>query len=192
MRKWLNILVIAIPLTIAAWVANGSGTYAGRLTEAIFILALVAVIPLASLLGGLTESLEVYFGDRLGGLLGASFANVPELAIGIGLLVHAQIHKSDALIVTSDMQVIRGLLIGSVINNILFVLVSPMLSGKLSRTSTGVTNSATWTLDPAATDIAASIRLCQALTIAPDCSPRLHTMGRRIRPTERGVSTGDV
>ena len=122
MRKWLNILVIAIPLTIAAWVANGSGTYAGKLTEAIFILALVAVIPLASLLGGLTESLEVYFGDKLGGLLGASFANVPELAIGIGLLVHAQIHKTDTLIVTSDMQVIRGLLIGSVINNILFVL----------------------------------------------------------------------
>jgi len=130
-RKWLNILVIAIPLAIAAWVANRSGAYAGQLTEAIFILSLVSVIPLASLLGGLAESLEVYFGDRLGGLLGASFANVPELAIGIGLLVHAHMHSADALIVSSDMQVIRGLLIGSVINNILFVLGSSIFIAAL-------------------------------------------------------------
>ncbi|HKB48711.1 MAG TPA: hypothetical protein VKC57_13500, partial [Ktedonobacterales bacterium] len=94
--RWLlYVLLLAIPATIVAWYLNRSGQYAGQLTFWIFGLALVAVIPLATLLGNITDTLEDYLGERVGGLLGASFGNVPELAIGIALLVHAHIHVND-------------------------------------------------------------------------------------------------
>ena len=96
-----------------------------------FALALVALVPLASLIGTFTDRLETYLGDRAGGLIGASFANVPELAIGIALLVDAHIHAQTPTTVTSDLEVIRGLLIGSVINNVLFVLGSSIFIAAL-------------------------------------------------------------
>lgn len=129
--KWLNILLIAIPLTVAAFILNRQTAYAGQLTTWIFALALVAVIPLASLIGQLTDTLSNYFGDRVGGLLGASFGNIPELAIGIFLLVHAHLHSGSAAVVSSDLAVIHGLLIGSVINNILFTLGSSVFIAAL-------------------------------------------------------------
>ena len=132
--KWLlYALLLAIPATIVAWYLDRSGQYAGQLTFWIFGLALAAVIPLATLLGGITEVLEEFLGERVGGLLGASFGNVPELAIGIALLVHAHVHIGDPKIgpqiAAIDLAVIRGLLIGSVINNVLFVLGSSIFVG---------------------------------------------------------------
>ncbi len=128
--KWLlYVLLLAIPATIVAWYLDRSGQYANQLTFWIFGLALAAVIPLASLLGSITGVLEEHLGDRVGGLLGASFGNVPELAIGIALLVHAHVHVGQMSIVNSDLAVVRGLLIGSVINNVLFVLGSSIFVG---------------------------------------------------------------
>jgi Ca2+:H+ antiporter len=128
--RWLlYVLLLAIPLTIGAWYLNRTGTYAGQLTFWIFGLALVAVIPLAALLGRLTETLEDYLGERVGGLLGASFGNVPELAIGVALLIHAHIHAGNQVTVASDLIIIRGLLIGSVVNNVLFTLGSSIFFG---------------------------------------------------------------
>ncbi|HEU5442103.1 MAG TPA: hypothetical protein VFU88_22680 [Ktedonobacterales bacterium] len=129
--KWLNVLFIAVPLTGAAWYLNRQGPYAGQLTLVIFGVALLAVIPLASVFGRLTDTLGKYLGDRLGGLLSASFGNVPELAIGVALLIHAHVHMTQALTVESDLKVIRGLLLGSVINNLLFVLGSAVLLAAL-------------------------------------------------------------
>lgn len=129
--KWLNVLLIAIPLTAVAFVLNRQAAYAGQLTIWIFALALVSVIPLASLIGQLTDILSKYFGDRIGGLLGASFGNIPELAIGISLLIHAHLHIGNAVTVRSDLDVIHGLLIGSVINNILFTLGSSIFIAAL-------------------------------------------------------------
>lgn len=129
--NWLNLLLIAIPLTIAAFFLNRQGAYAGQLTIWIFAFALVAVIPLAALIGRLTDTLSGYFGDRVGGLVGASFGNIPELAIGIFLLIHAHLHSGSTAIVNSDLDVIHGLLIGSVINNILFVLGSSIFLAAL-------------------------------------------------------------
>lgn len=119
--KWLNILLVAVPGAAVAWYLN-RGTYAGQLTGLIFGLALVAVIPLASLIGQCTDILERYIGDKLAGLLGASFGNAPELAIGIALLINARQHVDDSALLNSNFTIIRGLLIGSIINNVLFVL----------------------------------------------------------------------
>lgn len=129
--RGIYILFLAVPAVIAAWVLDRQGAYAGQLTVLIFALALVAVIPLATVIGNLTDTLEDYLGDRLGGLLGASFGNVPELAIGVALLIHAHMHLLQADIVDSDLKVIRGLLIGSVINNVLFVLGSSIFLAAL-------------------------------------------------------------
>lgn len=120
--KWLNILLVAVPAAAVAWYLNRSGAYFGQLTGLIFGLALVAVIPLASLIGQCTDILERYVGDKLAGLLGASFGNAPELAIGIALLINARQHLDDPTLLSSNFTIIRGLLIGSIINNVLFVL----------------------------------------------------------------------
>lgn len=119
--KWLNILLVAVPAAAVAWYLN-RGAYAGQLTGLIFGLALVAVVPLASLIGQCTDLLERYVGEKLAGLLGASFGNAPELAIGIALLINARQHLDDSALLNSNFTIIRGLLIGSIINNVLFVL----------------------------------------------------------------------
>jgi Ca2+:H+ antiporter len=129
--RFLYVLFLAVPLALVAWLLNRSGAYAGQLTMLIFGLALAAIIPLAGVIGRLTDTLQKYYGDTLGGLLGASFGNVPELAIGLALIVHAQMHAANSATVTLDFEVIRGLLIGSVINNILFVLGSSVFLAAL-------------------------------------------------------------
>src|SRR5258708_30582841 len=70
------------------------------------------------------------YGDKVGGLLGASFGNAPELAIGILLLVQARASGQPST-VQLDFDVIRGVMIGSVINNILFVLGSSIFFAAL-------------------------------------------------------------
>ncbi|HST89374.1 MAG TPA: hypothetical protein VLJ14_13445 [Ktedonobacterales bacterium] len=127
--KWLNLLLVAVPATVVVWFLDRGAQ--GQLTGAIFALALVALIPLARLIGTFTGRIEQYVGDRLGGLLGASFGNAPELAIGIALLVHAHLHVADTPVREADFNVIRGLVIGSVINNILFVLGSSIFVAAL-------------------------------------------------------------
>jgi Ca2+:H+ antiporter len=127
--KWLNLLLVAVPATVVVWFLDRGDR--GQLTGAIFALALVSLIPLARLIGTFTGRIEQYVGDRLGGLLGASFGNVPELAIGIALLVHAHLHVADTPVREADFNVIRGLVIGSVINNILFVLGSSIFVAAL-------------------------------------------------------------
>lgn len=129
--KWLNVLIVAIPLQVVAFFLNRTGSYANHLTYWIFGLGLVALIPLATLIGQLTDSICGFFGDRIGGLLEASFGNIPELAIGIFLLVHAGLHVSSPGAVGVDLDVIHGLLIGSVINNVLFVLGTSVFIGAL-------------------------------------------------------------
>lgn len=129
--KWFNVLLIAVPLAVAAGILNRQGAYAGKLTNWTFGLCLVSVVPLATLLGQLTDRLTDYYGERIGGLLSASFGNIPELSIGILLLIHARMHGGAQPVIDSDFTVIRGLLIGSVVNNVLFVLGSSVFVAAL-------------------------------------------------------------
>src|SRR5215469_17720911 len=131
MRNWLNALLILVPATLVVWYLAQQNAYPVELTTLVFALALGALVPLASLIGTFTDRLETYLGDRAGGLIGASFANVPELAIGIALLIDAHVHAQNLNTVTSDLDVVRGLLLGSVINNVLFVLGSSIFIAAL-------------------------------------------------------------
>ena len=70
----------------------------------------LSLVPLALLLGEVTEDLAVRFGDTIGGLLNATFGNVVELILSIAALQKGLY------------DVVATSLIGSVLSNLLLVL----------------------------------------------------------------------
>ena len=109
-----RILWGSLALTPALLVAH----YAFGLGEtASFVLAAVALIPLAWLIGDATDHAAKHTGPGLGGFLNASFGNAPELII--------------ALLAVADglPAVVRGTITGSVVSNILLVLGLAMIVG---------------------------------------------------------------
>jgi Ca2+:H+ antiporter len=94
------------------------GRYAFHLDETLlFVLAAVALVPLAWLIGESTEHAAEHTGPGVGGLLNASFGTAPELIIALFAV-------ADAL-----PGVVRGSLTGSVVSNILLVLGAAMIAG---------------------------------------------------------------
>jgi Ca2+:H+ antiporter len=131
-KWWYWPLLLAVPATGVLWVLNNEvAGYRGELTVPLFFVAALALIPLATMIGDATESAATYVGPVAGGLLNATFSNVPELAIGLFLLLDAHQRANIAGTVASDHEVILGLLIGSVINNILLVLGVSIFLGAL-------------------------------------------------------------
>src|SRR5262245_49605881 len=49
----------------------------------IFFSSALSIIPIARLIGTATEQLATYTGDAVGGLLNATFGNLPELIISV-------------------------------------------------------------------------------------------------------------
>ncbi len=77
---------------------------------AIFATTMLGIIPLAGLLGDVTEQIALYTNDTMGGLLNASFGNVTEIIICI-------------IALSSDLyRIIQVSLLGSVLSNMLLVL----------------------------------------------------------------------
>lgn len=102
-RPFLWASLLLAPATIAV----DKLTDAGDVT--LFVLAAIALVPLAWLIGEATEHAAEHTGAGIGGFLNASFGNAPELivalfALGANLPV-----------------VVRGSLSGSVISNLLLV-----------------------------------------------------------------------
>ncbi len=92
----------------------------------LFVLATTALVPLAFVISRATEDAAHHTGPAIGGLLNATFANVPELMI--------------ALFAVADgaFEVVRGSLSGSVVGNLLLVLGAAFAvggSGDLDRAS---------------------------------------------------------
>ena len=76
----------------------------------VFGVAGLGILPLAALIGQAVELIAEHTGERIGGLLFATFGNAPELIIGIFAL-------SQGLI-----PVVRASIIGSILGNVLLVL----------------------------------------------------------------------
>jgi Ca2+:H+ antiporter len=76
----------------------------------VFFLAALGIIPLAALIGQAVENIAEHTGERIGGLLFATFGNATELIIGIFAL-------RDGLV-----DVVRASIIGSILGNALLVL----------------------------------------------------------------------
>jgi Ca2+:H+ antiporter len=73
-HSWFNLLLIFVPIGIAAKAAGLSATI-------VFSMNAVAIVPLAGLLSFATESVASRLGDTLGALLNVSFGNAVELII---------------------------------------------------------------------------------------------------------------
>eukprot|EP01024_Parvocaulis_polyphysoides_P071379 TRINITY_DN8890_c0_g1_i4.p1 TRINITY_DN8890_c0_g1~~TRINITY_DN8890_c0_g1_i4.p1 ORF type:complete len:546 (-),score=49.39 TRINITY_DN8890_c0_g1_i4:477-2081(-) len=103
LSSYFNILLICIPIAFVGKFLN----WAAWLQ---FSLNFCAIIPLALLLGDVTEDLALRFGEVIGGLINATFGNVVELTISL-------VSLSKGLF-----QVIQLSLLGSILSNMLLVL----------------------------------------------------------------------
>jgi Ca2+:H+ antiporter len=103
-RRLLFTSVLLAPLVILLHYAADLGD----VTD--FVLAAVALVPLAWLIGEATEHAAEHTGPGIGGFLNATFGNAPELIIAL-IAVHEGLTE-----------VVRGSLTGSVIGNLLLVL----------------------------------------------------------------------
>ncbi len=110
MPRWMYFLLLALPATFIAEALHASPV-------AIFLLAALALVPLAGLIGLATEALAERLSYTLGGLLNATFGNAAELIIGITAL-------SAGLT-----QVVLASITGSIIGNVLLVLGMSMFFG---------------------------------------------------------------
>jgi Ca2+:H+ antiporter len=99
----LIFLLLAIPLTLAAQVLHWSSI-------AIFILAAIGIIPLASYIGEATEDLASYTDPRLGALLNATLGNAAELIITV------------TAVQAGLLELVKASITGSIIGNLLLVL----------------------------------------------------------------------
>ena len=111
LRRILLAALALAPLTILVhYVASPGDTWE-------FVLAAVALVPLAWLIGEATEHAAEHTGPGVGGFLNATFGNAPELII--------------ALIAVNEglTEVVRGSLVGSVVGNLLLVLGFSLLFG---------------------------------------------------------------
>jgi Ca2+:H+ antiporter len=92
----------------------------------LFVLAALALVPLAWLIGEATEHAANHTGPGVGGFLNASFGNAPELIIALFAVAGGL------------PDVVRGSLTGSIVSNILLVLGIAMIAageGTLDRQS---------------------------------------------------------
>ncbi len=110
-RRVLFACLLIGPLTIALH-------YLADLDETVeFVLAAIALIPLAWLIGEATEHAAEHTGPGIGGFLNATFGNAPELIIAL-LAVNQGLTE-----------VVRGSLTGSVVGNLLLVLGFSLVAG---------------------------------------------------------------
>ena len=69
MQRFLMImLIITFPLSML-------GKYLHWNEVALFVLACLAIIPLAGVMGRATESIAIHSGPKIGGLMNATFGN---------------------------------------------------------------------------------------------------------------------
>ena len=106
---WGSLLLA--PATIAVDKLTGAGDVA------LFVLAAIALVPLAWLIGESTEHAAEHTGPGIGGFLNASFGNAPELIVAL-FAVGANLPV-----------VVLGSLAGSVISNLLLVYGITQIAG---------------------------------------------------------------
>jgi Ca2+:H+ antiporter len=102
--KWTVIwLLIAVPVAAALDVVDAAAPI-------VFFCAALAIVPLASLIVRATEHLAARTGPALGGLLNATFGNLPELII------------ATAALRAGLLETVRASLIGALLANLLLAL----------------------------------------------------------------------
>jgi len=85
----------------------------------LFVLSVLAIVPLAAMLSHATESVAVKTGDTVGGLLNATLGNLPELVIALTALSAGQY------------TLVKASVAGAIVTNTLFLLGASFLVGGL-------------------------------------------------------------
>jgi len=107
---WMLIFVPAV--LVAARVVPAAHTL-------LFVLAVLAIVPLAALLSHATEAVSEKTGDAVGGLLNATLGNLTELIIAVTAL-HA-----------GEYMLVKASIAGAIVTNSLFMLGASFLLGGL-------------------------------------------------------------
>jgi Ca2+:H+ antiporter len=87
----------------------------------LFVLAVLAIVPLAALLSHATESVAARTGDAVGGLLNATLGNLTELVIAVTALGAGQY------------MLVKASIAGAIVTNTLFMLGASFLLGGLEH-----------------------------------------------------------
>ena len=87
----------------------------------LFILSILAIVPLAALLSRATESVAAKTGDTIGGLLNATLGNLTELIIALTALKAGQY------------VLVKASIAGAIVTNVLFMLGASLLLGGLKH-----------------------------------------------------------
>jgi Ca2+:H+ antiporter len=98
----LYLLLVFVPVSFLGEVVHQE--------TATFVTSVLAIIPLAALIGASTEQLAIRLGPQRGGLLNATLGNLTELIVGVFLAA------------AGDVAILKATLIGSIVGNLLLVL----------------------------------------------------------------------
>jgi Ca2+:H+ antiporter len=109
---WLLVFVPAV--FVASRLAHGADTL-------LFVLSVLAIVPLAALLSHATESVAARTGDAAGGLLNATLGNLTELVIALSALRAGQY------------MLVKASVAGAIVSNTLFMLGASFLLGGLTH-----------------------------------------------------------
>jgi len=111
----LNILLLAIPVCCYFAYISHQETNA-------FFASLVAIMPLAFLMGHATEEIALRTSDSIGGLLNATFGNAAEIIICLLALWSAYKAGVDSESAAIMIKIVQASLIGSILGNLLLVM----------------------------------------------------------------------
>jgi Ca2+:H+ antiporter len=111
----LSWLLVCVPAAVVL------SLYSPDSSTVLFVVAGLAIIPLAGVLGSATEHLAARVGPGAGGLLNATFGNAAELIIAMTAL-NAGLHD-----------VVKASITGSIIGNLLLVLGGAFLAGGMKH-----------------------------------------------------------
>ena len=87
----------------------------------LFVLSVLAIVPLAALLSHATESVAAKTGDAVGGLLNATLGNLTELVIALAALR------------AGEYMLVKASIVGAIVTNTLFVVGASFLLGGLKH-----------------------------------------------------------
>ena len=107
----LNMMLIFVPLAAYFELSHNHGLA--------FITSMLAIMPLAYLMGKATEEIALRTSQSIGGLLNATFGNAVEMIIA-GLAIYAA--YSNPEVADTMIEVVQASLIGSILGNLLLVL----------------------------------------------------------------------
>jgi len=107
-------LLVFVPAVFVAQAVNPEAH------TALFVLAILAIVPLAALLSHATESVAAKTGDAVGGLLNATLGNLTELVIALTALRAGQY------------MLVKASIAGAIVTNTLFMLGASFLIGGLA------------------------------------------------------------